>query len=121
MRHCLADKTYNSIGQMLILMFDFIHGNAVIIFTEKIPSLVVAFLMILCVKRPSQLIKAGYGSILAGGIVLVEVAILNVTVLGTSITERSIFPLLSTFANVQHCPSSIFIHYLFMFSLVCSF
>lgn len=62
----------------------------------------ICFMMFVpCVKRPSQLIKAGYVSILAGGIVLVEVAILNVTVLGTSITERSIFPLLSTFANVQ--------------------
>lgn len=38
--------------------------------------------------------RAGYEGILAGGIVLIEVAILNVTVLGTAITERSIFPLL---------------------------
>ncbi|MDN4081710.1 GerAB/ArcD/ProY family transporter [Paenibacillus polymyxa] len=53
------------------------------------------------VKRPSQITKAGYISILAGGTILVEVAILNVTVLGTDITERSIFPLLSTFQNVQ--------------------
>ncbi|AJW69353.1 hypothetical protein GMA19_04567 [Paenibacillus polymyxa E681] len=35
MRHRLADKTYISTGQMLILMFDFIHGHEVIIFTEK--------------------------------------------------------------------------------------
>lgn len=51
MSHRLADKTYISTGQMLILMFDFILGNAVIIFTEKKRSLVVAFLMILCAKR----------------------------------------------------------------------
>ncbi len=62
----------------------------------------ICFMMFIpCVHKPSQMTRAGYGGILAGGIVLIEVAILNVTVLGTAITERSIFPLLSTFANVQ--------------------
>ncbi|KJD47587.1 GerAB/ArcD/ProY family transporter [Paenibacillus terrae] len=62
----------------------------------------ICFMMFIpCVRKPSQMTRAGYVGIIAAGIVLVEVAILNVTVLGTNITERSIFPLLSTFANVQ--------------------
>jgi spore germination protein KB len=62
----------------------------------------ICFMMFIpCVRKPSQMTRAGYAGIIAAGIVLVEVAILNVTVLGTDITERSIFPLLSTFANVQ--------------------
>ncbi|WP_342415859.1 GerAB/ArcD/ProY family transporter [Paenibacillus sp. FSL R10-2782] len=62
----------------------------------------ICFMMFIpCVRKPSQITRAGYVGILVGGIVLVEAAILNVTVLGADITERSIFPLLSTFANVQ--------------------
>ncbi|WP_431086204.1 GerAB/ArcD/ProY family transporter [Paenibacillus sp. 8b26] len=62
----------------------------------------ICFMMFIpCVKKPSQMTGAGYVGIIAGGLVLAEAAILNVTVMGTSITERSIFPLLSTFANVQ--------------------
>lgn len=69
MSHRLADKTYISTGQMLILIFHFILGNAVIINMDN-----------------------EY--------------------------ERNTW--IATL-NLDDCPSSIFIHYLFTFFLVCSF
>ncbi|AIW42101.1 hypothetical protein MHB54_14935 [Paenibacillus sp. FSL M7-0802] len=69
MRHRLADKTYISTGKMLILMFDFILGNAVIINMDN-----------------------EY--------------------------ERNAW--IATL-NLDECPSSMSIHYLLAFSLVCSF
>ncbi|MCF2716302.1 spore germination protein [Paenibacillus sp. UKAQ_18] len=52
-------------------------------------------------EKTSQMARTGYVGIIVGGFVLAEAAILNVAVMGTDIAQRSIFPLLSTFGNVQ--------------------
>nr|WP_302058502.1 endospore germination permease [Paenibacillus sp. MZ03-122A] len=52
-------------------------------------------------EKTSQMARTGYAGIIVGGFVLAESAILNVAVMGTDIAQRSIFPLLSTFGNVQ--------------------